>query len=98
MSAYLNMLHNRAAKGWFQGSVYWNAVAVLTESECKMHPDVRDPEFQKLLMGVDAMFAGKLSDKTDGALYCVPASGSETIQGTVTAKIGQYLFFKHKES
>lgn len=94
MIAVASVLHNRASAGWFQGSLYWNAVAMLQENKSDQHPDVRDPEFQKLMTGIDALYAGKLSDKTDGALYFANPVEAEVIAGQVTAKIGQTIFFK----
>lgn len=94
MIAVANVLHNRASAGWFQGSLYWNAVAMQQLRKYDRHPDVRDPEFQKLLQGIDLLFAGKLSDKTEGALYFADPAETEAIAGQVTAKIGQTIFFK----
>ena len=96
MIAVAHVLRNRAAAGWFEGSIYQNAVAEFPEAINHLieHPDVRDPEFQKLLLGVDKLFAGQLTDRTDGAMYFTKASNEETIVGTVTTKIGQTIFFK----
>ena len=94
--AVAHVLRNRAAADWFEGSIYLNAVADFPEAIDGLleHPDVRDPEFQKLLLGIDKLFAGQLTDKTDGAMYFTKASSEDTIAGTVTTKIGQTIFFK----
>lgn len=96
MIAVAHVLRNRAAAGWFEGSVYQNAVAEFPEAINHLieHPDVRDPEFQKLLLGIDKLYAGQLTDKTNGAMYFTKAADEEVIAGTVTAKIGQTIFFK----
>lgn len=89
-----SVFRNRAEAGWFDKSIYWNAVASMRGSESPDFPDVRDPVFQMLLQGVSGLFDGRASDKTGGALYYASASSEETISGTVTAHIGQTIFFK----
>jgi len=94
--AVAQVLRNRAEAGWFEGSIYQNAVAEFPEAINGLieHPDVREPEFQKLLLGIDKLYAGQLTDKTDGAMYFTRASDAEIIKGTITATIGQTIFFK----
>lgn len=96
MLAYGMLLRNRARAGWFDRSLYRNACAVLAENPPVDFPDAREPQFQALLQSVGKLFLEETSlpDRTGGALYCTSVSNTETIAGTVTAQIGQTLFFR----
>jgi len=96
MSMYATMLRNRAESGWFQGSIYNNAVAVGAESKLDFidFPDAREYQFQQLLQAMDGIFSGSVPDRTGGALYCAHKSTLDQIAGETTAEIGQYIFFK----
>ena len=60
-------------------------------------PDNRDPQLQQMLVRLDRVIAGKIADKTDGALWFVPKSQLEPgmLQAfTQTNTIGQMVFLK----
>jgi hypothetical protein len=86
------VFRNRAAAGWFDGDLYENATKWLEENPGP-HPDVRDPQFLQLLANLDVVTLGMAQDKTDGALYFAPKT-TEKIAGTITATMGQMIFFK----
>ena len=87
-------LRNRANKGWFDGSLYWNAVAELKSNPATEYADGREPEFMMLLQAIDGVVSGRTDDRTGGALYWAPLSQSETIIGERTAQVGRFVFFK----
>ena len=59
---------NRAAAGWYEGSLYENAIRWLAENPGEF-PDERDPQFVQMLSKLDAVITGLVPDKTGGALY-----------------------------
>lgn len=88
-------IRNRAKTGWFEGSIYKNAVAVLVENPSNTEfPDARDPQFQDLMQAVDGVYDDRIADKTDGALYWISAQSAEQISGVTTCQVGQIIFFK----
>lgn len=95
MAGVAMVIRNRAIAGWFEGSLYLNAVAVLNENPITEYPDAREPEFQKILQAMDGIFEGSIPDKTDGGLWITNIRTSvEQIKGTVTCTIGQLMFVK----
>jgi hypothetical protein len=76
--------------------VYDEATKWLTENPGDF-PDPRDPQFQQLLSRMGPVLAGEVSDKTGGALWCVPkdklAPGSLSAF-TITTTIGNLLFLR----
>ena len=83
---------NRADAGWNDGDLYENCADWLKANPGDM-PDVRDPQFQKLLEKLEGVTSGMVPDKTGGALYFAPKS-AEKIDGTLTATIGQMFFYR----
>src|SRR5882757_6559671 len=85
------MLRNRAESGWFEGSIYNNAIAFGKELNMDWtdFPDVREPQFQTLLQAMDGVYTGTLPDKTGGALYCAHSSAADVIAGEITTQVGQ---------
>lgn len=96
MSYMAMMLRNRAKAGWFDGSIYFNAVAVARESEMKLEdfPDARELQFQNILQAMDGIFSDVTPDRTGGAMYVAHASSVETLAGEITTQVGQYIFFR----
>lgn len=99
MSFLAMMLKNRSDSGWFESSIYNNALAFMRETDMKLDefPDVRHPEFLNLLQTIDGIFAGTTPDRTGGALYVAHKSQTDTIAGERTAEIGQFIFFRSTE-
>lgn len=89
------VLRNRAKAGWFDGSMYQNAVAVLKESGgLRDLPDARDPALLNLLTKIDFVYSGETPDRTGGALYWVRSDKAEVVSGERTAQAGRYVFFR----
>lgn len=89
------MFRNRANAGWFEGSIYLNAVAFANESTVNWteFPDAREPGFQNLLHAMDGLYNGNLADKTGGSLWVAHKSTADNIRGD-RCEVGQYVFFK----
>lgn len=74
MLAVLYVLRNRVKAGW-NGSDYLDVIAAAQQSsahkiESISVPDVRDPNFRRLLSLIDGIHAGTSNDEmTDGALF-----------------------------
>jgi hypothetical protein len=90
------MLRNRAQAGWFDGSIYRNAVSFMHEMALDPVPcpDAREPQFLNLLQSIDGIFSGEILDRTGGALYVAHRSVNDVIAGERTAELGQYIFFR----
>jgi hypothetical protein len=90
------MLRNRAEAGWFEGSIYNNAIKLGTEMgmDWSEFPDSREPQFQAMLQAIDGIYTGTIQDKIGGAAYYAHKSSEESIVGEITANIGQYVFFR----
>lgn len=78
MLGALFVLRNRVEKGWFEGSWELNiesanqfsSMTSLCDSQTVTYPDIRDPDFQKMLLYVDGIYDGTYPDSlTHGALY-----------------------------
>lgn len=93
------MLSNRAKSGWYDGSIYNNALAFSREMKMEWEdfPDAREPQFSDLLRVIDGVFTDTVIDHTHGATYCAHISASDSIAGEITAKIGQFIFFKESK-
>jgi spore germination cell wall hydrolase CwlJ-like protein len=96
MVSLASVFRNRADAGWFNGTIYNNALVFSREQNMTWDdfPDAREPQFQTLLQAMDGVFLGTLPDKTGGAMYCAHASVTDSIAGEITTKIGQYVFFR----
>jgi hypothetical protein len=96
MVFYAMMLRNRADAGWFDGSIYLNALTVAREEGLNFDdgPDPREPQFQQLLQAMDKVFDNNLPDKTGNALYCAHKSTQDSIAGEITTQVGQFIFFR----
>jgi hypothetical protein len=90
------MLRNRADSGWFEGSIYNNAIALGKDMgmDWSEFPDAREPQFQAMLQAIDGIYTGTIQDKIAGATYYAHKSSEESIVGEITANIGQYVFFR----
>lgn len=90
------MLKNRADSGWFEGSIYNNAVALGMDMKLDWcaAPDPREHQFMQLLQAVDGVYSGQMPDKTGGALYLAHASQIDSIAGDITTQVGQFVFFR----
>lgn len=90
------MFRNRANAGWFDGSIYNNAIAWARESNLDLSeaPDARDYQFQQVLQAMDGIFLGTVVDKTGGSMYVAHISQADSISGEITTQIGQYIFFR----
>lgn len=99
MSFLAMMLQNRANAGWFEGSIYNNAIRLAAESDMTFSdvPDAREPQFGALLQMMDGLFTGITPDRTGGALYFAHKSSADLIAGETTAEIGQYIFFRNRQ-
>ena len=88
---------NRADAGWYEGSIYENAAEWLREHDSKAFPDERDPQFQQLLVKLDAVIAGLIPDKTGGAIWFYQKA-EEDIQipegYSITTVIGSLVFVR----
>lgn len=93
MLAVGSCLNNRAKAGWFNSSIYDNAVALCVENRINQFPDVREPSFQNLLQlidGIETRF-----DLTNGGLwFCSAKEEKDTSKTTFTGQVGQLQFFK----
>ena len=97
MLAVLMVFKNRADAGWFEGDLYQNASAWISEEPrfWEDFPDVRDPQFQQLLSKMDAVIDGRVPDKTGGAMwFCSTTQFPEKIAGSITTTIGGLTFIK----
>lgn len=94
MAGVAMVIRNRAIAGWFEGSLYLNAVAVLNENPITEYPDAREPEFQKILQAMDGIFERTILDKTDGGLWITTRISETPIKGQVTCSIGSLVFVK----
>lgn len=96
MSYLAMMLRNRAEAGWFEGSIYNNAVAVAREAGMNWAdaPDSREPQYQQLLQIMDGIYTGQTPDRTGGALYFAHSTTADSIAGEITTQVGQYIFFR----
>lgn len=76
----LFVLRNRQKAGWSEGDLgkimeghnQFSSMSVVGDSQTVAYPDIRDPNFQKLLQFVDAIFNDEnpMADSlTSGALY-----------------------------
>ena len=85
---------NRAKEGWFEGDLYENCAAFLAE-ETGGFPDPRDPQFGQLLIKLESVTSGMVTDKTGGAVYFMHRSEvPEKLAGVVTTTIGSLVFYK----
>jgi|SRR6185437_8768228 len=88
-------LRNRAKAGWFEGSIYQNAIAVLRERNRVIEfPDSRDPALTNLLTRLDSVYSDEVPDRTGGALYWIRSDAAELVSGERTGQIGRYVFFR----
>ena len=88
------VFRNRAKAGWYEGDLYENAARWLAENPGEF-PDLRDPQFQQLLLKLDSVTSGLAQDTTDGALWFCPKSElPERLPGTITATLGQIVFVR----
>jgi len=96
MSYLAMMLRNRADAGWFEGSIYNNAIAFSNDMGMKWDefPDSREPQYQQLLQVIDGIYASAVPDRTGGALYCAHSTTADSIAGEITTQVGQYIFFR----
>ena len=85
---------NRADAKWYDGDLYENCVRWLAENPGEF-PDPRDPNFLNLLNRLDGVTSGLVADKTGGALWFAPKTSELQIVGTITATMGQTVFFRH---
>lgn len=96
MSSLAMMFRNRARSGWFDGSIYNNAIAWAREANMNLSeaPDPRELQFQQLLQAIDGIFLDTVADKTGGSMYVAHISQADSIAGEITTQIGQYIFFR----
>lgn len=91
---YIGMVfRNRALAGWFEEDLYENCWQWLIDNPGPF-PDVRAPQFQKLLVNIDTLTSNLVSDKTDGALWFAPLSETEQVVGKITTTVGKIIFVR----
>jgi hypothetical protein len=103
MLAVLLVLRNRVNEGWFNGDWMQNIGSLLRhtwdsptiEGESDL-PDVREPNFIKLIQYIDGIFDGTQPDSlTDGSLYFRPTGSQDTQDLWVPAAvIGSTTYYK----
>jgi len=96
MSSLAMMFRNRAKSGWFDGSIYNNAIAWAREANMDLSdaPDARENQFQQVLQVMDGIFSDTVADRTGGSMYVAHISQADAINGEITTQIGQYIFFR----
>lgn len=96
MIAMAMMLRNRANAGWFEGSIYNNAIVLGRDMKLDWSdfPDAMEPEYQGVLANMDGIYSGIVPDKTGGALYCSHVSSLDSLVGEITTQIGQFVFYR----
>lgn len=90
------VFQNRVKNGWFEGSLYLNAVHWLAENPGEF-PDERDPQFLQLLTKMDAVILELIPDKTGGALWFYPKTEEEVRLPdgySITTTIGGITFVR----
>ena len=76
---------------------YEAAIRWMGDADPEGFPDTRSPHFQNLLNKLPSVLSGEVSDKTDGALWCVRQDQLGTISTEafkITTTIGSIMFLK----
>lgn len=93
MLGILFVIRNRAQQNQFNGD--WLKIIYSIGTEDNSYPDVREPEFQRLLQWVDGVYDGTVEDKiTNGATYYSTMNVGPDFQREICAVVGGLTFYK----